>query len=166
MTMSKFIKLSHSDRYSPSFFKDHIKLCCDKKYHIEAYTLTLQYVENLIYLFFNRKPYKLSLTDTPKILCVLVTLNLIDENYYELFIKINQKRNILSHNIIQDHKYRETINNNLDYLDLTGLINKTEDLYISYDYGIITQFNEHRGVTDEAKILPNIDVALIGGNKH
>lgn len=89
-------------RYSLHRFKSHIKACCASLHYIEAYTLTLQYVEDLFY-FFADENKKLFQTDTPKILSILSGLKIINSELYVLFSDINDQRNMLAHKVIREN---------------------------------------------------------------
>jgi hypothetical protein len=48
---NQFLKDEELTRYEPDRLKDYIRFCCKQKSYIEAYSLTLQYVDALFWRF-------------------------------------------------------------------------------------------------------------------
>lgn len=132
------------DRYQSQNLDDYIKFCCKNSHLIEAYTLSLQYAEDLIILSVKTDKY-INNTDAPKIISILGGSNIITDAYKSLFFRINDIRNDLVHKMLKDPsivKEISQINSKRHTLDLLELIKKTDDFYLQFVKGEIKRLNE------------------------
>lgn len=121
-------------RYNHTNLVDYISYCCDRSTLIEAYTLTLQYVEDLLVLAFKRDKY-INNNDASKIVSIINVFGKIDNRLKGLFERVNTTRNDLVHKIINDPSALKKISkrdSKSHEKDLLFLINLIENFYYEF----------------------------------
>lgn len=121
-------------RYSKSKLKDYVEFCCEQQHLIEAYSLTLQHVEDLIFYAVGPDKYLRNI-DVSKIVATLYSSEAISDDLYKQFDAVKTARNYLAHRMIRDPEARKRIAKT----DLSGhsenlikLIDLAEEFFLNW----------------------------------
>lgn len=138
-------------RYDITEIEDYIAFCCEQSFYIEAYSLTLQYIDELIRCLFEYKKDRIQDTSIPIIIKTFYSLKLIDEASYADYIKVKDLRNKLMHELIRTHNVKKAIISkkaDIHKTDLLKLIAEFEENFIKlakkHNFLIFENYNNHK----------------------
>lgn len=120
-------------RYKREELKDYIKDCCKNYFFIEAYALTLQYVDDLIYYGVKIKGSKNFPNNSSQIVDVLKGVKALPENFLDLYEVVNETRNALLHKVVKYPQRRKQISQitpDTHFEKLSALIEIVEDFFL------------------------------------
>jgi len=130
---ARFLKKDKDlSRYARHELKDYIEYCCEHHHFIEAYSLAIQYTEDIVVYVISKRG-SLRSVDAPKIMEVLWNTGQISEELHELFKKLNAIRNELSHEVSRNPESRKRISSITSHKeDLIKLIDLAEEFFLNW----------------------------------
>jgi uncharacterized protein YutE (UPF0331/DUF86 family) len=127
-----FKKDKDLSRYARHELKDYIEYCCEHHHFIEAYSLAIQYTEDIVVYAISKRG-GLRSVDAPKIMEVFWNTGQISEEFYEFFKKLNVIRNDLSHEVSRNPAGRKRISSITSHKeDLMRLIDLAEEFFLNW----------------------------------
>ena len=137
-------------RYEKNEIGEYISFCCDHRFYVEAYTLALQFINNLIICFVETKQ-NVRDEQVSTILLTFNSIGLIDNKNYEEYNRIKKIRNDLVHQLLKApdvQKLLKTKSPNAHKIDLENIIANYELIFLrlvkDYPNRIFDHFNRYK----------------------